>query len=227
MNKQLETPLLLPLQVLTFAVLLLSFAYILDDLLAWLGWRFLQNGFSDGIALVLAVVLGVAAFVWRSFVPRLSLDDVDFGGLLVGCVFAGLVLACYTVHPVAGFITIVVFALLAYGIFRARASLTHAMIVTSMTVAFGAGTVLVSNWLYPGQSLHETQPAPAQVFHVVAEQAGPDEGSYSIYACNAVGMFCEAASAPLTAGADEPQLLLEPGAVLLLIDGQPIWQMER
>lgn len=227
MNNQLEKTLLLPLQVLTFAVLTLSFAYILDDLLAWLGWRVLQNGFSNGVALVLSIVLALAAISWRIFVPRMRLDDVDFGGLLVGCVFAGLVLACYTIHPVAGVVTILVFAALAWVIFRARTSLTHAMIVTSMVIAFGAGTVLVSQWLYPGQSLRATEPDATGMYHLVAQPTEREEVAFAVYACNAAGYFCEAASPALPLAPASPQLRLGADAVLLTIDGQTVWQMPR
>jgi hypothetical protein len=224
MKKQLESPLLYPFQAVTYTVLALSFAYILDDLLAWLGWRFVQNEFSNLIALTLGFVLVLAFFLWRTFISHMELDHGDFVGLIVGCAFAGLVLACYTVHPVAGLITILVFSLVSWSIFRSHANLTHIMVVTSMVLAFGAGTVLVSQWLYPGQTLQQTRADTARDYHLVTGVSDTAEATYAMYICNTAGIFCNAVHNGTAPEAESARLLLQSGAVTLLLDGEILWQ---
>lgn len=177
-----------PMRWLTYSLLLIAFAYIIDDLLQWLGWRFAQNSIADVASLLLALLLLPCALMAWAVIQHE--DTVDVLGLVGGCALAGALIGIYTMYPPAGLVTIIIFALLAIYVFHVAPRPHYVVIVSTMCLAFVAVTVLVSSALYAHQSLDATTVTADQVVHVVTHRT--DDGDQRLtYECNPIGMLCQ------------------------------------
>jgi hypothetical protein len=169
---------------LLVAALATAFVFLLDELLGWLGWQLMQTPLLDALAIFCALLLIPAAVQWAL---SHHMDWLDRGGTIAGCAIGGAFLACYTVYPPAGVVTLLIFAL---SVLYAMASPEpqHLMAVTVMVLAFVAVSMMINDWRHGDEYLVHIDPQPQHIYYTTQQADFPQ--TQTVYECQRPGIFC-------------------------------------
>lgn len=161
-----------------------AFLFLLDELAGWLGWQLLQTPLLDGLALLCGLLLLPAAAWWAL---TSQMDWLDQSGALLGGITGGAFLACYTVFPPAGVVTLLIFAL-CVGYAMRSGQRQHLTAVSVMVLAFVAVSFLINDWRHGDEQLVRIDPQPPYIYYTTQQ---PDPATHTTYACQWPGLFCE------------------------------------
>jgi hypothetical protein len=169
---------------LLMAALATAFVFLLDELLGWLGWQLIQTPLLDAMAVICALLLIPVAVQWAL---SHHMDWLDRGGTIVGCAIGGAFLACYTVYPPAGVVTLLIFALsVLYAITSSNPQ--HLMAVAVMVLSFVAVSMMINDWRHGDEHLVQIDPQPQHIYYTTQQADSPQV--QTVYECQRPGIFC-------------------------------------
>lgn len=173
----------------------LVLCFLLDELLRWLGWQVWQTPLLTPSIGIVGLLLGSVVGWWYMAHDTAWLDWLDWSGTVIGCVIGGALLACYTIFPPAGVVTLIIFALCVVYVMLAEHP-QHTLMLGVMILAFVGTSLFVNQWRHGEDVLLATAIEENRVYHIVEhavdEQAlnAAQLSTGTLYACNRLGMDC-------------------------------------